>query len=79
MTLGLRTIEGPGRWDFDANIQKSVRIRESKNVTFRMDAQNLFNHPTPANPTLNINAGTFGQIMTKTGNRILQAQLRLDF
>ena len=78
-TLGLRTIEGPGRWDFDANIQKSIRIRESKSLTFRMDAQNIFNHPTPGNPNFNINTGTFGQIMTKTGNRNLQTQIRLDF
>src|SRR5204862_4621007 len=29
-TLGLRPIEGPGSWDFDANIQKSVKLGESK-------------------------------------------------
>lgn len=82
-TLGLRTIEGPGRWDLDANIQKSIRIAESRNLTFRMDASNLFNHPTPGaanNPVnLNINAGTFGQIATKTGNRTVQALIRFDF
>jgi hypothetical protein len=78
-SLGLRTIEGPGRWDFDANIQKSIRVHESKTVTFRIDAQNIFNHPTPGNPNLNINTGTFGQITTKTGSRNLQGQIRLDF
>jgi hypothetical protein len=78
-TLGLRPIEGPGRWDLDANIHKSIRIQESKSLTFRVDAQNLFNHPTPGNPNVNINSGTFGQITTKTGNRTLQAQVRLDF
>jgi hypothetical protein len=77
--LGLRSIEGPGTWDLDANIQKSIRIRESRTLTFRMDAQNIFNHPTPANPGLNINTGTFGEINTKTGNRSLQAQIRFDF
>jgi hypothetical protein len=78
-TLGLRTIDGPGRWDLNANVQKSIRIRESKKLTLRMDAQNVFNHPTPENPNLNINTGTFGQISTKNGNRTLQAQVRLDF
>jgi hypothetical protein len=29
-SLGLRPLEGPGSWDFDANIQKSVRIAESE-------------------------------------------------
>jgi hypothetical protein len=78
-SLGMRTIEGPGSWDFDANIQKSFRVAEQKNLTFRMDATNVFNHPTPGAPNLNINAGTFGQITTKTGSRTVQAQVRFDF
>ena len=78
-TLGLRTIEGPGSWSFDANLQKSVRVAEAKNLTIRVDATNAFNHPTPGNPNLNINTGTFGQINMKTGSRLLQAQLRFDF
>ena len=44
-----------------------------------MDARNVFNHPTPGNPSLNINTGTFGQINSKSGNRTIQAQIRLDF
>jgi hypothetical protein len=78
-TLGLNTLEGPGQWDLDANIQKRIRLDESKRLTFRVDAQNLLNHPTPGNPGLNINSGTFGQITTKTGSRTLQAQIRFDF
>jgi hypothetical protein len=78
-TLGLSALEGPGSWDFDANIQKSIRLGESKNLTLRVDAQNLFNHPTPGNPNLNINSGTFGEIDSKTGNRALAAQIRLEF
>ena len=78
-SLGLRSIAGPGSWDFDANIQKRVRLSESKNLTFRIDAQNVFNHPAPANPNLNINSGTFGEIDSKTGSRTLQAQLRFVF
>ena len=78
-TLGLRPIEGSGSWDFDANIQKSMKIGESKNLTFRMDAQNLFNHPTPGAPNMNINSGTFGEINSKTGNRTLQGQIRFQF
>ena len=78
-TLGLRNIEGPGLWSLDADIQKSIRIRESKALSFRLDASNVFNHPTPGNPNLNINSGTFGQITSKTGNRTVQAQIHLDF
>jgi hypothetical protein len=78
-TLGLYTIAGPGRWDLDANVQKSIRIDESRNLILRVDARNLFNHPSPGNPSLNINSGTFGEINSKTGNRTLAAQLRLEF
>jgi hypothetical protein len=68
-SLGLRTLEGPGRWDLDMNLQKSIQIDESKRLTFRVDARNVFNHPTPANPNLDINSGTFGEIRSKSGNR----------
>jgi len=78
-TLGLTTFEGPGSWDVDANLLKSIRLGESRNLIFRIDAINVFNHPTPGNPTLNINSGTFGQITTKNGSRSLAAQIRLEF
>jgi hypothetical protein len=78
-TLGLYPIYGPGSWTFDANLQKKIRIAESRSVAIRVDARNIFNHPTPGNPNLNINSGTFGQITTKTGNRALAGQIRLEF
>jgi hypothetical protein len=78
-SLGLYPLYGPGSWSFDANLQKKVRIAESRSVAIRLDARNIFNHPTPGNPNLNINTGTFGQITTKTGNRTLAGQIRLEF
>jgi hypothetical protein len=78
-TLGLRPIYGPGRWDVDANIQKRIQIMETRFITFRLDASNIFNHPNPGNPNLDINDGTFGEIDTKTGNRTLAGQIRLEF
>jgi hypothetical protein len=78
-TLGLNPIYGPGRWEMDANIQKTFRTSETTNLTVRVDSNNVFNHPNPGNPSLNLNAGTFGQINIKTGNRSLAAQLRFVF
>jgi len=78
-TLGQRMLDGPGTWRFDAAMIKAIRVTESKNLQIRLDAQNVLNHPTPGNPNLNLNSGTFGQITTKTGNRTLQAQVRLNF
>jgi hypothetical protein len=78
-TLGLNPIYGPGSWNFDANLQKKIRLAESRSLAFRLDTRNIFNHPTPGSPNLNINSGTFGQITTKTGNRTLAGQIRLEF
>jgi hypothetical protein len=45
-----------------------------------MDATNIFNHPQPANPTLDINSSTaFGNIASKAGVRTFQGMLRLEF
>jgi hypothetical protein len=89
-TLGQRVIEGPGRWRFDASLLKSVRITESKSLEFRMDAQNVLNHPEPQFATaggsllnLDINNANFGLFtgpLAKTnGHREFQAQLRFRF
>jgi hypothetical protein len=89
-TLGLRGIEGPGRWRFDANISKSVKISETKNLQFRLDATDVLNHPEPNTPNtatsnliLDINAANFGLITgvnaKSTLHRQFQAQLRFNF
>jgi hypothetical protein len=84
--LGNGTVISMGTWRFDANLGKTFQITESKSLQVRFDAQNVMNHPQPGNPTLSINAQDgfgnptpFGQITTKTGGRILQGQLRLNF
>jgi hypothetical protein len=50
--LGLRSVEGPGLWRFDANLAKSVKVSEGKALLFRIDATDVFNHPEPATPVL---------------------------
>jgi hypothetical protein len=79
-TLGLNTLEMPGTWTFDAAMRKVIRLTERKRLEFRLDASNLFNHPQPANPTLDINSATpLGNIASKAGNRQFQATMRLEF
>ena len=36
-------------------------------------------YPTPTDPNLNINSGTFGEINSKFGNRTLQGQVHFQF
>jgi hypothetical protein len=82
-SIGFRSAESPGRWRFDANLSKSFKISESKNLQFRLDATNVLNHPEPANPVLDINAANFGSITganaKSTLHRQFQAQMRFTF
>jgi len=90
-TLGRNTIEGLGSWTADMAIEKRLRLAETKTFTLRVDARNIFNHPTPAIPglfattpgsaDLNLTTTTlpFGAFSTKTGNRSFQLKARVDF
>jgi hypothetical protein len=79
-TLGQNTIIGLGSYRFDANLGKTFRITESKSLQVRFDAQNVLNHPQPANPNLSItDANYFGRLNGKTGGRSMQGQLRFSF
>jgi hypothetical protein len=80
-TLAANTLQTRGVWSFDASMSKTFRISESKSAQIRVDASNVLNHPTPPDPTLNINSGTaFGNMEgDKSGNRSFRGSLRLTF
>jgi len=67
---------------------KQVRITERQNVQLRMDATNIWNHPTffvpdvstNTNNNININNTTFGKITsTFFGRRLIQLSLYYNF
>jgi len=78
-TLGTRALERWGAFSLDANVQKTFRISESKQLSIRIDSTNILNHPQVGIPNTNVSMGTFGSITTKTGTRTIQGQLRLNF
>jgi hypothetical protein len=86
-TLGQRIVEGPGVWRVNSSLSKSIRISETKNLEIRMDATNIFNHPEPSAPSLDINNANFGLIVGTGGTptaknnqrREFQGQIRLNF
>ena len=77
--LGLKWIEGPPVLGLDVNLIKRVKISETKDFEFRVDAVNVLNHPNFDNPNVNINSLDFGRITTATGNRRFVMNLRLNF
>jgi len=77
--MGLNWIEGPANLGLDMNLIKRIKIAESKEFEFRLDALSVLNHANFGNPDLNINSTTFGRITSATGNRTFVANLRLNF
>jgi hypothetical protein len=84
--LGQNVLRGLAPWRFDANLGKSFKITETKRFSVRFDAQNVLNHPQASAPSLDINSSFLrwgsianGFAAAKTGGRVFQGQLRLDF
>jgi hypothetical protein len=78
----MTTVEGPGSWTLNASMSKEFQFMEDKLFQIRVDAENVLNHATPNDPTLNvITTGTpFGYINGKGGGpRNFQGQLRVTF
>jgi len=90
-TLGLNPIYTVGTRTADLAIQKRVRVSEGVSATVRLDATNVFNHPTPgteggffaaapAVSDLNLQSGVpFGSYSSKVGSRQFQLKARVDF
>jgi hypothetical protein len=53
---GMNTIYGPGRWELNLAMDKSIEFMEGKRLSFRLVAQNIFNHATPSNASTQWNA-----------------------
>ena len=79
-TLGNGWIEGPGSIRFDVNLDKRIRLSETKDLQFRLDILDALNHPNFADPiSLDINNVNFGRIQDATGNRRLVVGARVNF
>ncbi len=78
-SLGIRTMEGPARLDFDLNLAKRVRIGELRTFELRADIVNVLNHPVFTRPETNINSPSFGRINSALEGRRFTLGARLNF
>jgi hypothetical protein len=77
-----RFFAGPGIDNFDAAIQKDVRLSESRSLEFRMEGFNVFNHAQfygPAAVNGNISSANFGEIASAAAPRLLQLAAKFNF
>ena len=76
-------LRGPGFWQTDASLIKRFAIDETKNVEFRMEVQNLFNHVNLGQPNSDArsgsNFGTIGNTNSNAVQRNVQFALRFAF
>jgi len=80
--IGARNnLRGPSFWNVDLSLAKNFRMPwEGHRLQVRVDAFNAFNRNVFGLPSVNLNAGVFGQITTSAiAPRELQFALRYDF
>lgn len=66
---GRNIVEGPGLFQIDSALSKSIPITERSNLSFRLEAFNVFNHPQLGKPNLNFSSlATFGRITSLSNN-----------
>jgi hypothetical protein len=88
-TLGNRALDGPGIFYLDGNLAKSFRLTETKQLSIRLDATNILNHPQLMAPTFAVGGATAFGIIPGKGTTIFgqatpvqrnfQGQIRLSF
>src|SRR2546422_2356666 len=80
-TFGVQpnSVRQPGFWDANLSISKNFAVTEKQRFEFRAEGFNFLNHPRFSNATTNPNSGSFGLITSKTGNRLMQLNLKYFF
>jgi hypothetical protein len=77
-----RYFHGPGMENFDMALLKNVRLSEAKSLQFRLEGFNVFNHAQFFGPQAvdgNISSATFGQVVSATAPRLIQAGAKFTF
>ncbi len=78
-TSGRNMLRGPGRNNIDFTLGRTFKVSESKNVEFRGEFFNIFNHAQFFNPVHAGFTGNFGQINLARDPRIVQLALKFYF
>ena len=76
---GRNILRGPAYADFDCSMVKSFHIKETRQIEFRAEAFDLFNHANFGNPVAGLTSPLLGRITSASDPRILQLALRLSF
>lgn len=79
-TLGRNMFSGPGYFNMDASLFRTLQITERVNLQLRIESFNTTNTPAFNNPSSNRNSSTFGMVTGESkASRNLQFGLKLSF
>jgi len=79
---GRRSFFGPGAFNFDLALLKNWRFAETKQLQFRLETFNTFNHTQffgPAAVDGGVDTKLFGQVVQAAPPRLVQAALKFAF
>jgi hypothetical protein len=73
-------LRAPSYWNVDLTLQKNVPLGSERQLEFRVEAFNVFNHINDGNPNVDITNANFGRITGMSGRpRQIQFGLRLAY
>ncbi|MEP6539367.1 MAG: carboxypeptidase regulatory-like domain-containing protein, partial [Bryobacteraceae bacterium] len=77
--VGRNTLYGPGTFNIDFSMHKSIPITEKLKLQYRAEFFNVMNHPILGNPGTTVTSGGFGRITSAGAPRVIQMALKLNF
>ena len=93
-SLGRNALRGPGYFNTDLSLKKTIKLNERMGLTIGANAFNVLNHPNFQNPVANLASSSFGRIVSTVsspttpygafasaaeGMRILQLVAKITF
>jgi hypothetical protein len=76
--LGRNALYGPGAWNLDLGLAKTLRFTEGVGLQLRADLFNALNHVNYGGVSTNVRNGNFGRV-TNGSFRTMQLNMRLSF
>ena len=78
-TAGATALLGPGIWNLDLALGKSINLNENTKLELRADMSNAFNHTQYSGIATNMSGIGFGQVTSAAVARVIQVQARIAF
>jgi len=77
--LGRNAFRGLPAYQVDAQVSRIFPLYERLNMTLRLEAFNMLNHPNLSNPSAGLTSSTFGQISASSAARVFQGSVKFIF